>query len=209
MLKTMRLIFVRHGESEANIERVFSNRGSKHPLTPRGIEQAHVLAGRLSGHVITRLYASPLLRAVQTAQILAQSFGVPVVVDKALCEWDVGIYEDTDDPRGWEMHSQVQADWFVHKRLDARMPEGESFGEIEARFVPFVQKVIEDSTHADETVLLVGHGGIFHAMLPHMLTNVDSAFVMQHPFDNTAYALVESRPQGLHCLEWCGLNLKE
>lgn len=40
----MRLLFARHGESEANVDRVFSNRGWGHPLTPAGREQARVLA---------------------------------------------------------------------------------------------------------------------------------------------------------------------
>ena len=50
----------------------------------------------------------------QTADILAQACGVPVAITDALREWDVGIFERTADQRGWDMHRQVQEDWFVH-----------------------------------------------------------------------------------------------
>ena len=45
----MKLCFVRHGESIANLLREFSNSGIKHPLTERGVEQARTLAQKLSG----------------------------------------------------------------------------------------------------------------------------------------------------------------
>ena len=44
----MLVYFVRHGESEANVLNVFSNRGTKHPLTSRGREQVEMLAGKLA-----------------------------------------------------------------------------------------------------------------------------------------------------------------
>ncbi len=69
----MKLYFVRHGESTANLLREFSNGGAKHPLTEKGVEQARTVARALSGLQIEQIYASPVLRAVQTAQILAES----------------------------------------------------------------------------------------------------------------------------------------
>ena len=203
----MQLYFVRHGQSEANIARVFSNRGYQHPLTAQGRAQAHALAAHLQGQPITRIFTSPLQRAVETAQILSAALSAPVTQSDALREWDVGIYENTDDPRGWQLHTQVQEDWFIHGNLDARMPEGESFNDIKARFVPFVEQLLADD--AGETVLLVAHGGLYHAMLPVVFGNVDHAFVAQHPFDNTAYALAEHRPHGLTCLVWCGVKFEE
>ncbi len=77
----MRLYFVRHGESEANLARQFSNRGFKHPLTPRGVTQATELAARLAGQGIAQIYTSPLQRAAQTAEILAEAWDLPVIHD--------------------------------------------------------------------------------------------------------------------------------
>ncbi|NMF56882.1 histidine phosphatase family protein [Pseudanabaena yagii] len=59
----LKLYFVRHGESIANLLHEFSNTGCKHPLTENGINQAKLLADQLSGLQITQIYSSPILRA--------------------------------------------------------------------------------------------------------------------------------------------------
>ena len=201
----VRLYFLRHGESTANLLSVFSNSGWKHPLTERGVEQAHAASRALAGISVDRVYSSPVMRAVQTAQILAGSHGVPIEIVEALREWSVGIYEGTADPAGWELHRRVQDDWFVHHKLDSRMSGGESLLDIRARFVPFVESLLQSDDGASSTLVLVGHGGLYLAMLPALFTNVDWAFARQHGFPNTAYALAETRPGGLYCLSWCGV----
>jgi broad specificity phosphatase PhoE len=55
----MKLYFVRHGESEANILREFSNRGFKHGLTERGFQQAKQLGLNLEGISIKKYTAAP------------------------------------------------------------------------------------------------------------------------------------------------------
>ena len=203
----MRLYFVRHGESTANLLREFSNGDLKHPLTERGVEQARRLARSLSGIPIERIYSSPVLRAVQTAQVLAESLGAPLEVNEALREWSVGVYEGTTDPIGWELHSQVQDLWLNHQQFDARMPGGESFRDIQQRFVPFIDGLVSAGRDSDLNTILVGHGGLYSAMLPAIFKNVDFTFSLQHGFSNTAYAVGETRPEGLYCLSWCGLSM--
>jgi len=51
----MRIVFARHGESEANLVGLFSNRGWKHPLTPHGRQQALELANHLTTEVPGRI----------------------------------------------------------------------------------------------------------------------------------------------------------
>jgi broad specificity phosphatase PhoE len=200
----MKLYFVRHGESVANLTAEFSCRGFKHPLTPKGLAQAHTLAQNLSARKISRIYSSPLQRAVQTAGILSETLQVEVEVTGALREWDVGIYEGTTDPQGWQLHRQVQEDWYFNHKLDSKMPEGESFIEIRQRFVPFIEGLLQDGQNSDEELVLVGHGGLFICMLPVIFQNIDHEFAVQHGFPNTGYALGETRPGGLCCVDWCG-----
>ena len=200
----MRLTFVRHGESTANLLREFSNSGWKHPLTEVGIEQARATARGLPGVQVERIYSSPLMRAVQTAQILVDSLHTPLEITEALREWSVGIYEGTADPAGWKSHRQVQDDWFVHGRLDSRMPGGESFYDIRERFVPFVEELVRSGQATDRNIVLVGHGGLYIAMLPAIFGNVDWAFARQRGFPHAANVLAEPRAGGLHCISWCG-----
>jgi broad specificity phosphatase PhoE len=203
----MRIYFVRHGESTANQVREFSNTGIKHPLTGLGIAQAHNLALSLSGQQIERIYASPILRAIQTAQILAEALNAPLEIDEALREWSVGIYEGSRDPLGWELHRQVQEDWFFRQQYDSKMPGGESFNEIRDRFVPFVEKIIHGQGASEQALALVSHSGLYLAMLPTILKNVDYNLTTQLGFPFTAYVLAETRPDGLYCLSWCSVNL--
>jgi probable phosphoglycerate mutase len=204
----MRLYFVRHGESTANLRREFSNSGWKHPLTDEGVEQARATVRGLVGVTVERVYSSPVMRAVQTAQILAEGLQAPLETTEALREWSVGLYEGTADPAGWALHRQVQDDWFVHQDLDSRMPGGESFVDIRERFVPFVETLVQNGGDADRNIVLVGHGGLYIAMLPVLFTNVDWAFARQQGFPNTAYALAEPRSGGLYCISWCGVLLE-
>lgn len=203
----MKLYFVRHGESTANLLWEFSNTGFKHPLTEKGVEQARAVARGLSGVQIEQIYTSPIMRAVQTAQILAESLQVPLEITEALREWSVGIYEGTTDPVGWALHRQVRDDWFIHQKLDSKMPGGESFYEIQERFVPFIEALVRDDGNSNRSVVLVGHGGLYMAMLPVIFRNVDFDFASQHGFSYTAYASAETRSDGLYCLSWCGVSL--
>lgn len=203
----MRIYFVRHGESEANLAHIFSNRDLPHWLTERGIAQAQALAETLCGQSITAIYSSPIPRAQQTAEIVAKACGLPFTLATALREWDTGIYEGRDDLAGWALQEQVQQDWFVRNDLNSRMPEGESFLDIRARFVPFVDAVLAAHHAPDEAVVLLAHGGLYHAMLPLLLPNIDRAFVAAHPLTHAAIVRAERVAQGLRCFDWNGVGL--
>ncbi len=201
----MKLYFVRHGESTANVLMEFSNNESTHPLTEKGITQARTLAQHLAAERFARIYASPVLRAVQTAQILAEELAAPLEISASLREWSVGIYEGSRDPLGWEKHRQVQEDWFIHNQPDSRMPGGESLLDIQARFDPLINSLVQDKQLANQNVLLVAHGGLYLAMLPAILENIDYPFAHRQGFPNAAVALAEKQPDGrLVCLSWCG-----
>jgi broad specificity phosphatase PhoE len=202
----MKLYFMRHGESTANLQNQFSNTEDRHPLTEPGVEQA-ITAGRcLIGKGIDQIYSSPVLRALQTAQILANILQVPLETTHALREWSVGIYEGSTDPLGWELHRQVQEDWFFRHKLESKMPGGESFQDIQERFVPFIDGLLGNSDGSKENVLLVGHGGLFIAMLPMVFRNVDYKLAFRKSIPFTATVEAESRPDGLYCTSWCGVK---
>jgi len=90
------IYFVRHGESQANVDGLFVGPHFPSPLTANGREQAR-LAGeqiRAEGLAIDRIVASPLERAKDTAVIIAQIIGFdPAAIhyDDRLTEYDMGI----------------------------------------------------------------------------------------------------------------------
>jgi len=72
----VKLYFARHGESEANVQRIFWNQPEGYGLTDKGRAQAKALADALAGIQFAALYCSPVLRAVQTAQIVGRRLEV-------------------------------------------------------------------------------------------------------------------------------------
>jgi len=103
----MKILFARHGESQANTLREMSARGLKHPLTQTGRIQASGLAHRLQHLSITRIYSSPVLRAIETTVIVASKLGVEYEISEALCEYDVGILEGRADAEAWQMWKEL------------------------------------------------------------------------------------------------------
>ena len=90
-----RIYIIRHGQTEMNNAQVLQGQ-SDLPLNENGIKQAMEAADRLSekGLVFDKVYASPLIRAVQTAKIIAPE--AEPVIDGRLIEMDYGPYEGTD-----------------------------------------------------------------------------------------------------------------
>jgi ribonuclease H / adenosylcobalamin/alpha-ribazole phosphatase len=88
----LRLLLVRHGETELTAQRRYSGRGDI-PLSERGLVQARAVARRIAGagRPIDAVVTSPLERCVGTAEILAA--GAPIVVDDDLVECDFGEWE--------------------------------------------------------------------------------------------------------------------
>jgi probable phosphoglycerate mutase len=204
----MRLYFVRHGESEANVSRQFSNKFyDRHPLTATGRAQAEKLAEMLRDVKFDAIYVSPLLRARQTAEIISAPHGLEVQVTPALCEHDAGDLEGRMDRDAWDAYGQLVERWIVKNELDARMPNGESFNEMRARFIPFIADLTQKYAATDARILLVGHGAIFHSMLPLLLANVGYAFGATHMLSNTGVVIAEQVNGALVCHEWDGVRL--
>ncbi len=196
----MRLYFVRHGESEANVRHVISNRESPFCLTPLGRQQAQALAENLKDSPITSIYSSPVRRARETAEILAALFHLPYQVTEALREYDCGILEDKSDEESWRLHREIAEDWMLNRNYLRRPEGGECFLDIQNRFVPFIEGLTQNDSEA--RILLVGHGGLFLMMLPLVLSNVDTSFVMSHRIGHTECIIAEQRKDGLVCLQW-------
>ena len=89
-----RVILVRHGQSQANIDEVFAGITDTH-LTPRGEQQAESIARYLAAHEkIDKIYASDLTRVQSTVAPTAKTFDLPVINDTALREIHGGAWEN-------------------------------------------------------------------------------------------------------------------
>jgi broad specificity phosphatase PhoE len=149
--------FVRHGESASNAApgamALPGNQGDR--LTDRGFEQARAVAERLGEAGATRVLTSPLRRARETAEVIAERLGLPIteveelrelresdgfgelsLEDQRLRRWSVWMAEHGDDP-------------------DHSYRGGESFNEIIERVGLVQERLVADAT---DSVIAVSHG---------------------------------------------------
>lgn len=89
------VVLVRHGESQGNVEGLFSSDKNTLPLTPLGEQQARVTARELKKLKVTRVVSSEVLRARQTAGIISAELDLEVVTDSRLNERHMGRLEET------------------------------------------------------------------------------------------------------------------
>jgi broad specificity phosphatase PhoE len=204
----MKIFFARHGESQANILHEISNRGLKHPLTQKGREQARMLAEKFQDRRLSRIFSSPVLRAIETTVIVANQLSVDYEVTQALGEYDLGEFEGKADEKTWELWHQLFDDWTKYRHWQRRAPGGESFYDVKNRFVPFIDRLILEYRDTQANLLCIGHGGLYWIMLPLVLTNIDTEFILKHQsFPHASLIVSELRPGGLVCLEWNGIPL--
>jgi broad specificity phosphatase PhoE len=86
---------VRHGQTERSAVGMYSGQLDV-PLTATGREQAHRTAARLADAGVDAVVTSPLIRARDTAQAIADAAGVPLTVDERFIEIDYGPFEGLD-----------------------------------------------------------------------------------------------------------------
>ena len=83
---------LRHGATDWNRQGLFQGR-TDNPLNEDGLRQAHEAADLLRGVGVSRIVASPLVRAAKTAEIIADAIAVPLTIDDGIIEFDFGSFE--------------------------------------------------------------------------------------------------------------------
>lgn len=198
----MRIFFARHGESEANVLRVISNRDVRHPLTDRGRQQAEILAECLAHQGIVQIYSSPILRAAQTAECIAARLGVPVDFEDGLREFDCGVFEGRSDEAAWAQHSEITRRWYEDGDLAARLEGGESFEDIKTRFLQTLSRVQLKHRATDQTVLCLTHGALLCSMLPIVVRNLTRDQIIHLGLGNAIPIETVFEGENLKCLTW-------
>ena len=161
-----RLILVRHGQSEANLQN-FSAGQTDIPLTELGRRQAQKAADYLVANwKIDRIYASDLSRAIHTAQPIADRLGLTIHTDRRLREIDTGDWaglpSSVRDERYGELVRLSRED-FSHMRY----PNGESVTETYRRMVECITEIVEQND--GKSVMIASHGGALRAFTAYVL----------------------------------------
>ncbi|MBI3302875.1 MAG: histidine phosphatase family protein [Deltaproteobacteria bacterium] len=157
-----RIYLMRHGET------LYQGRSSEGAigngeLTERGREQIAAVALLFRGVPLDRIYASPLFRAQETAQIIAKEKGLDVLLSLDLRE-----ITPSDDALAGKSISEIfqEVQRFFKSSAtgwDEPYLDGESFHQVQERGVRFLDSVLGQDDW--QTILVVAHGGINNALL--------------------------------------------
>jgi broad specificity phosphatase PhoE len=179
-----RIFLLRHGENRANLTKEFSYKKTDYPLNDKGILQARQTGEALKDRSIQAIYSSPLKRALDTAQIIGEILGLSPIVEEDFRELNVGLLENMPpSDENWDHFGNVIQSW-VKGHPEAAFPGGEDYHTLWMRYRRGLRKVIR--SHPDQTLLIVGHGGIFTLTLPDLCPGVDINDLLQREIHNTS-----------------------
>jgi broad specificity phosphatase PhoE len=159
------LTLVRHGETTANLEGVWHG-STDGPLTERGREQALRVAGFLLERCADAeaLYASPLLRARETARAIAEALGLELRLDPGLAEYHLGSWEGKTYR---ELHERHRLWDEIRRDPDFAPHGGESPRQVTERLTQALLRI--GGSHAGRRVIVVAHGGALSMALAAIL----------------------------------------
>lgn len=146
--KKLIAILQRHGSTILNANNSFRSRMDP-PLDDEGIKQAEKAAENIvrEGFEVKRIISSPLLRAVQTADIIAEELGLDVEQDRGLISWDLGFLSGRDKDEYDDILN------FYVDNPTKKVPEGESLDDMEKRTFEFFSEHLKE----DDLKIYVTH----------------------------------------------------
>jgi len=162
-VRYMKFILVRHGETMANIGKVYSG-WSNYDLTEKGKLQIKILAQELRAYKVDAIYASSLGRTMETANEIAKIIGKEVVVDDNLKEINFGVF---DGKTAKEIEEDYPNEWksWINDYESYRIPEGECLRDVLNRVKGFIDSIKED----EGTCIMVSHGGVIQSIITYLL----------------------------------------
>ncbi|MEX0703022.1 MAG: histidine phosphatase family protein [Planctomycetales bacterium] len=168
MKDTTLLYLVRHGATEANERRpyVLQGRGIDKPLSAAGRAQAESVARFLSDFRIDAVYASPMLRATETAAAIARPHGLEALPLVELTECHVGAWEGMDWDSIRARHPEAYAAFHADPGC-APYLDGESYRDVLERVRPVFERLLAE--HAGGAIAVVAHNVVNRAWLAHVL----------------------------------------
>jgi len=178
----LRLILVRHGQTDANLNRVLQGQ-SDGLLNATGLKQAETLAGHLKDFAIDEIISSPLRRAQETASAVARYHGLPVKTEVLLREWNCGLLDG------------VPAEVFRKKLQEYKGPlsqfrpeGGETLLEVQQRAAEFLAHLT--ANYQGQTVLVCTHGDFMRSLMS-LLQQITIEKASEIFFENASYSTLE------------------
>lgn len=147
----MEIYVVRHGQTDFNIKKVFQGHIDI-PLNEVGKEQAKETALKFKNIDVDMILASPLQRALQTAEPISQITGIPITIEESLIERSFGDMEGKQNREDWNI--KMMLDYEKNYDLEHIEPIQSLF----KRIYDFLDEITEK--YHNKRVVLVTHGAV-------------------------------------------------
>jgi len=161
-----RLILLRHGESQWNLENRFTGWVDV-PLSPRGIQEAKDAGVKLRSFTFDRAFTSVLARAIETLRLTLETIGqtgIPIEKDKALNERMYGELQGLNKDETVKKYGEAQVKIW-RRSYDVPPPGGESLKDTAERVLPYYEHTIKPYLLKGETILVAAHGNSLRALI--------------------------------------------
>ncbi|EHM45302.1 histidine phosphatase family protein [Yokenella regensburgei] len=195
----MKVILVRHAQTQWNQRGIIQGH-SDSALTCRGLSETSALLNALatSGHHIECVYTSPLGRALQMGQSLAECFYCPLLVETALKEQAFGHYEGMSSEHFRNINPDEAYALFVD---DAEYcpPGGESLTQASQRVIDFLQHLLATTEH--HSIAIVSHGQVIQGVLALLKEGTIDNF-SRYAQPNASYSVLEMAGEKCVSLRW-------
>ncbi len=180
------IYLVRHGQTAWNKEEIFRGR-TDIPLDETGLKQAELTGEFFRDKKIHRIYSSPLSRAWETAQKIAQIQGLTVQALQGIIDMDFGRWEGKSHRDIQENDKEIYRKWREEPHR-VRLPEGETLDEVRERSLAGMEEVIQENP--GKTIVLVSHRVICKVLICAIL-GLDNSHFWQIAQDTTAINLIQ------------------
>jgi len=177
---------VRHGQTAWNKEEIFRGRTDV-PLDETGLKQAELAGQYFKGIEIHAIYSSPLSRAWQTAQKIAQIQTVKVEPLEGILDMSFGDWEGHAHQEIRKMDNETYRQWVESPHL-VKLPGGESLDDVRGRVMAALEEVLRK--HSEKTIVLVSHRVVCKVMICTIL-GLDNSHFWQIAQDTTAINLIQ------------------
>ena len=161
------IILLRHGQAENNTKKILAGRSPGVNLTEEGIQQAEQAGKILKALNISKIYSSPIDRAIQTSEIITKQCDLEVILDDRLIELDMGKFTMMPYDEIFAKHGNVFLKFYEGSE-EVSENGVETFARVEERVSKMVEYVVNE--HKEKNVVLVTHMDPIKAMIGKVLS---------------------------------------
>ncbi|RMC23851.1 MULTISPECIES: histidine phosphatase family protein [unclassified Lactobacillus] len=166
----LNVYIVRHGQTDTNKTLAINGSGTNLPLNETGVKQVETLRDNFNIKNIDYVYASPLRRAKQTAEILNQGQH-DIIYDNRLKEMNYGNWDGQSAAEIRSRYPQVFDELGYFNEKYAEYCDGESYEHLAARLMNFWHDLVDK--YVNKSILIVFHGTASRSMIQNVLQSPD------------------------------------